>query len=223
MRKISINSLVELWRQDDEGKVRFKKNLQKPKPISKGGGDYWISCKSAVNEAFVKNDISIISKKIEELEDRIKATPYLITKTMFQRNVEILNGFETNEFSRWCLDSEIHFLYKPAKLSTFEVSNIPILVRPSQVFTYVINNNKFIGAIWFVAKIGGYSHNELATFVDSMYRYLILHYSQDYEIDFKFCVVMDLTTKTEVSYKEISNGKFDSFLDRSLNYLGEAA
>ena len=67
MQALSIKKIVEFRGKSDRSKKTFALALKrdKLKPETDGGGDYWISCLSAISNSYKANDIeSIIAKRI---------------------------------------------------------------------------------------------------------------------------------------------------------------
>lgn len=223
MKKLSISKVIEFSRKSEKSRSTFLKQHNKPKPPSKGGGDYWISCISAVNHAFKNDDNSLITDKIEYLIGEIKNTPHKITKDMFQRNVDILYNFEVFNFSKWISTVQLTFLSKKTENSVIQINNIPIQVKPNHVFTFDDNGKAKIGAISFVSKLEGYKQNELAAFVDANYRYLNINYSNKFTIEPSLCLAIDMTNLNELSYDDIICGNVISLLDNTITDIKKAA
>jgi len=51
------------------------------------------------------------------------------------------------------------------------------------VFAFGKDNAPEIGAIWFIAKLGGYPKEELGMFADVLYRYLKSNFGKEYDIN----------------------------------------
>ncbi|HYG16505.1 MAG TPA: hypothetical protein VEC12_12180, partial [Bacteroidia bacterium] len=193
MEKVSVAKLVEFRRKTENSKRTFINNLKKPTEHSEGGGgDYWITSVSAISGAFRLNSNQPIHDKIEELVEKKRQAPAKITKDMFQRNIDILNGF-TN-FNMAELKPELKMNFIPIGTTTIQINNIPIQIRPQRVFTFEDKGIKKVGAIWFVAKLGGFKNEEIGLFSESLYKHLEFNFSKDYEIDFRFCLSLDVVT-----------------------------
>ncbi len=72
MKSLSIKSIVEFRTKSDKGKKNFALALKKDnkKLENEGGGDYWISCLSAISNSFRMDDLKPIVERKGELEER---------------------------------------------------------------------------------------------------------------------------------------------------------
>jgi hypothetical protein len=213
MKKLSISKVIEYSRTSEKGRSKFIKKHNEPKPPSSGGGDYWVSCISALRHAFSNDDNSIITEKIEYLLGEIKKTPHQITKNRYQRNIHILYNFEEYNFSKWIPIDQIKILKKNSSYSVIKVEGVPIQVKPTHVFTFKNDGIEQIGAIVFVSKLGGYKRSELAAFTDSLYRYLKVNYSDKFKINASLCIAVDSSNLKEITYEDIQNGDVRSILE----------
>lgn len=223
MKKLSISKVIEFSRKSEKSRPTFLKQHNKPKPPSKGGGDYWISCISAVSHAFKNDDNSFVTDKIEYLLGEIKKTPHKITKDMFQRNIDFLYNFKLFNFSKWISNSQLSFLSKKSENSVIQINSVPIQIKPNHVFTFDENGETKIGAVSFVSKLEGYKQNELAAFADANYRYLTTNYSDEYTIEPSLCLAIDMSNLNEISYNDIIKGNVKSLLDNTITDIKKAA
>lgn len=216
MKKISISKVIEFSRKSEKCKSTFLKRLNSQKQPSKGGGDYWTSCISALRHAFKNNNNSEITSKIDFLLKEIKSTPHKITKNRYQRNIDILYNFEDFNFSKWIPIDSISFLHKNSDFSVININGIPVQVNPTHIFSIENDGEIQIGAIAFVSKSNGYNNSELAAFTDSLFRYLKYNYSTKYKINPSLCITVDATNLNEVTYLDIQKGSVNSILDRTI-------
>ncbi|WP_159479931.1 hypothetical protein [Chryseobacterium sp. 18068] len=221
MEKISIKNIIDFRRKSQKSKITFVNNLNKPKKPSESGGDYWISCLSAISNSFKYNSNINITEKIDELEFGIDATPHKITKTMYQRNIDILYNFEDYDFTILKPTSNLTFLKKPKSISILNIHGLPIQVLPNHVYSFEENGARFIGAIWFVAKLDGYKKDEIALFTEGIYKYLEVNHSDEYLIHPKHCIAIDVNTCKEVNYLDILNNKNLQSLESSVDLIKE--
>uniref|UniRef100_F4C8W0 Uncharacterized protein n=1 Tax=Sphingobacterium sp. (strain 21) TaxID=743722 RepID=F4C8W0_SPHS2 len=222
MEKISVSNIIEFGRKKTPAsKLTLINNLRKPKKEdnSEGGGNYWIHSLSTINSTFVSEDNNAVVEKIDILIDKIEAATAKISKDMFQRNINILYNFEDFEFAKLKPTVELSYLSKPNSKSIITIKGLPLQVLPTHVFTFKENDTKKIGTVWFVAKLGGYQENELAIFTDVLFRYLKANYANEFEIDPKFCISMDVTTLKNVAYNKILNGNVASSLTLSIDSI----
>jgi hypothetical protein len=217
MRKLSIKNLSDFRSKSEKSKKMFASSLQKERAEKSGtGGDYWVSCLSAIARAFKVDDLQLIVDKIDELDARRKEAEHNITKDMHQRNINILRGFEKYDFKKLRPSKAIEFKNKRTGLLSFK--GFDIKVRPQHVFTFGKEGEIEIGAVWFVAKLGGYKTEDLGMFTDILFSYLKAGYP-NYSINAKYCIAIDVTKISHVTYLQIESGKVHAVLVSTLNDL----
>jgi len=217
MKKLSIKDLADFRSKSEKSKRTFAASLQKEKTEKGGtGGDYWVSCVSAIAGASKANDLQLIVDKIGELEAWRKEAEHKITKDMYQRNANILRGFEKYDFKRLQPAKATDVKNKKTGLLSFK--GFDIKVRPQRVFTFGKEGELEIGAIWFVAKLGGYKTEDLGMFTDILFSYLKAGYSK-YSINSKYCIAVDVNKVSQVTYSQIEAGKVPAVLVPTLNDL----
>lgn len=219
MKNFSIKNLIDFSRKSEKAQKTFVRQLNAPKTSTSGGGDYWITSISALSNAFKENNNGVIKEKIESLFESKKGTSYKRTQTMYQRNIEILDNYENFDFSRWLPNTEFTILKKPRSMSTFLVADLPIQVRPSHVFSYYEKGTLMVGAIWFVAKLDGFTTKELGIFTESLHRYLKANYSSDYKINTDLCLTVDVVNQDELSYGTMKRSKIPFLLESTIEEL----
>lgn len=67
----------------------------------------------------------------------------------------------------------------------------------------------------------GYTHQELASFTEGLYKYLNKHYSQEYKISSEYCIALDASNGTKVSYIEIEQGAYVPILESTIELIKE--
>ncbi|WP_438969510.1 hypothetical protein, partial [Nonlabens sp.] len=74
MKKVTVKNLIEFRGKNKRTKLTFVHNLKKEKKKSEesSGGDYWISCLSAIRNSFKENDETLLDEKIELLREKIR-------------------------------------------------------------------------------------------------------------------------------------------------------
>lgn len=94
--KFNNKNLIEFRRKSARSKKNFVTSLKvdKVKLASEGGGDYWISCLSAISNSYKLNDLEAIKDKIDELKAKMNKTDSSRIKTMYSRNIEILSAYQ---------------------------------------------------------------------------------------------------------------------------------
>ncbi|HEY5592707.1 MAG TPA: hypothetical protein VIK55_17025 [Paludibacter sp.] len=220
MRKLSIKEIIDFRKKSDTSKKTFALNIniEKEKNDLDGGGDYWVSCLSTISNSFKCNDNSLILDKIHELEDKFEQTEYKRTKDMYKRNIEILYKFETFDFSKWIPTNEFKIIKKYKSNFILDINGLQVQAIPQHVFTFK-NDNEEIGAIWFIAKLEGYSQTELAMFTDILYRYLNTNFSKNYRINPDYCIAVDVVKVEDLSYSKIIKEGIFLMLDSTVKEI----
>lgn len=223
MEKITIKNLIKFRAKNDRTKITFVKNLQKEKIKSNddSGGDYWISCLSAIRNTFKSGNKDLLDEKIQLLEDKIRVEEDKKNKDQFQRNLDIVNNFKDYDFQHLKPVGDLTFLPQPKDRSIINIKGFPIEAKPCHIFTFSNKKSEEIAGIWFVAQIDGFKKSELGMFADMTYRYLDKHHSKDFYVNPDYCIAVDLYNGQEVSYSEIQNGKIPILIDSTLDDLDQ--
>lgn len=214
--KISIKDVVDFRRKSDRRKQTFAASLKNGKEKSNSessGGDYWISSISAISNSYKLNDMQPIIDKQYELEDKYEAAEYRKTKIMYKRNIDILYSCAEFDLGRWRPSKNIKFIRKYRNHSILNIEGLDIQVLPSHIFTFQSGEIEEIGAIWFIAKLDGYQKDELGIFVDILYRYLNYYFSENYRINPKYCIAIDVTRGIDLNYLEFEKEEIVQILD----------
>lgn len=212
MKKLRILDLVEFNRKSDRSKLTHVTNFQKKKNDSEKeknerGGDYWVSCNSAIVKYFKSEDEKILRTKIDQLLKMIENSPRKQTKDRFQANIEIIQNFNSFNIKEIKPYQEISILKKEEKYPKIKIENLTIEVKPDVIFSF--NENK-IGSVWFLTKKGGFNSNELAMFSDILFRYINKTYSNKYEIIFDNLIVVDVFNSSYLTYNQVNEGEIKS-------------
>lgn len=219
MKKITIKKLIEFRGKNDRTKITLVHNLKKENIISENstsGGDYWISCLSAIRNAFKYDNTDLLDEKISILNDKIRVSEIKKIKDQFQKNIDILNSFKDYDLLQLKPDADLIFLKQSKPQMILKIKELPIEAKPCHIFTFSKDGKNQIGGIWFIAQLKGFKKNELGMFADIIYRYLKKHYSKDYHINPFFCIAVDLYNGQEVNYSEILDGKIPVLIDSTL-------
>jgi hypothetical protein len=221
MEKLTVKNLIDFRRKSDRTKLSFINNLKREKAVedSSGGGDYWISCLSAISNTFRDQNTDLLDKKIEYLKEKIKYTEDKRIKDQFQRNIDILINFEDFDFQHLKPSNDLTYHIQSKIKSILDIKGFPIEAKPNHVFSFSENNREVIGSIWFIAKLNGYTKSELGMFSDILYRYLDKHYSNDFYVNPSFCIAVDVFNGQEVNYAEIQNGNIPSLIDSTIDEI----
>ncbi|PSK89739.1 hypothetical protein [Taibaiella chishuiensis] len=222
MKKISVKNIIAFRRKSDKSRKTFLKSLDKVKAIdSESGGNYWVRSLSALSSTFKSNDNQHIKDKIEAVSDDFAKSKRKQTKDMYQRNLDILFNYENFDFSTWYPNKTFKILEKANKKSVIEINKVPVQVLPSQVFTFTKNKIDYVGAIWFVAKLDGYSKAEFGAFAESLFIYLENNFSKKYQVSYENCLVVDVLNLAEVNYQMILDRTIPAILGDTLNSIRE--
>lgn len=221
MKKLSIKSIIEFREKSDRGKKIFASNLKidKVKSDLESGGDYWVSCLSAISNSYKTNDLQSIIDKRSELEEKYEKTTYNRTKTMYKRNIDILYNYKDFDLKRWRPSKKIKFVKKHKGDSILTIKGLFVQATPHHVFTTQRNDVDEVGAIWFIAKLNGFRKDELGIFADILYRYLKVHFPKDYNLNSKYCIAVDVFNKFEVNYSQIEKGEIPLILNSTLDEI----
>lgn len=223
MEKVTVKNLIEFRGKNDITKITFVNNLKKEKKKSEeiSGGDYWISCLSAIRNAFKNDNIDLLDEKIELLGDKIKASEIKRIKDQFQRNIDIINNFKDYDFEHLKPTGDLTFLKQVKNHFILKIKGFPVESKPCHVFTFSENNSEEIGGIWFIAQLKGFKKSELGMFTDILYRYLEEHYSKEFYVNPRYCVAVDLYNAQEVNYEEIKNGEVPILIEQTLDEISK--
>ncbi len=221
MKKVTVKNLIEFRGKNERTRITFVNNLKKAKKKSEdgSGGDYWISCLSAVRNSFKYDNEDLLDDKISELVEKIKVTEIKRIKDQFNRNIDILNNFKEFEIQHLKPNVDLTFLKQPKIKSLLDIKGFPIEAKPCHIYTFSENNSEEIGGIWFIAKLKGFKKSELGMFTDILYRYLDKHYSKDFYVNPDYCLAVDLFNGQEVNYSEIQNGNIPTLINSTLDEL----
>ncbi|MFN4315183.1 MAG: hypothetical protein ACK4E0_12865 [Chitinophagaceae bacterium] len=193
--------------------------MKKPVVKSDSGGDYWISCISAITSACKNNNNELITDKIDFLLAQQKSTAFKRTKDMYQRNIDILSGYKDYDFTKLKPKKTTEFLTRPNVKHILTIKGLSVQVFPNHVFTYKNDSTNEVGAIWFVAQLNGFKNDELQIFSELLYKYLSANYSKKHVINSNFCTAIDVVTQKEFKHSKIINTGAESVLDLTISDL----
>ncbi len=221
MEKLSIKNIVEFRHKSDKSKKSFvmRLKLDKLKSDSEGGGDYWISCWSAISKSFRLNNLESIIERRDELIERNEETESKRIKIMYKRNIDILYNYEDFDLKKWRPSKDMKFLRKEKADSILTIKGLLVQVTPHHVFTIQKNGVEEIGAIWFIAKLNGFKKDELGMFADILYRYLKINFSKDYILNPKYCIAVDVFNNFEVNYSQLEKEALPKILNTTLDEI----
>lgn len=223
MKKISIPKLVEFRRKSDRAKKTFVQNIKSNKIESPadGGGDYWVTGLSAVCNSFKCGELGLIDEKIDELLDKIASTEYERTKDMYKRNIQILQKYKSFDVKKLRPSHKLQLLKKSTANRILTVKGLELEAKPSHIYVSGKEGEKKVGAIWFVAKVNGYSLEEVGMFCEMLYRFLKYNYSSKYQLLPEYCIAIDMIGGQAVSYSEIQAGHTPQVLAITLDEINK--
>jgi hypothetical protein len=221
MEKLTVKNLIEFRGKNNRTKITFVNNLKKDKKKSDedSGGDYWISCLSAIRNTYRLGNADLLDEKIDLLRDKIKVSEIKRIKDQFQRNIDIISNFKDYDLQHLKPNVDLTFLTQPKYQAILDIKGLPVEAKPCHIFTFSSNNSEEIGGIWFVAQLEGFPKSELGMFTDILYRYLDKHHSKDFYVNPNYCIAVDLYNGQEANYTEIQNGKIPILIDSTLDDL----
>src|SRR4051812_37956476 len=129
MRKLSLKSIVAFRSKSPKGKKKFVDSLKlpiKPKIVTEGGGDYWITSLTAIVNSFKANKADSITNKIEKLQEKIRGAKSSQVRSMYQRNIDILNSFSLYDLNKLRPGEDIEFLNKKSASSILKIKDFEI-------------------------------------------------------------------------------------------------
>jgi hypothetical protein len=112
-------------------------------------------------------------------------------------------------------------LDKANNTTIIEINKVPVQVLPNQVFCFTKNKIDYVGAIWFVAKLDGYTKAEFGIFAETLFYYLKNNFSKKYEVSPENCLVVDVLNIDEVNYKMVLDNKIPALLNETLKSIRE--
>lgn len=217
MKKISVNNIIIFRQKSEKSQQTFLNYLKKKSLIetSEGGGNYWVRSLSAMSNAFKENSTNPLKDKISEILNLFTSKLTKQTKDMYQRNLDILHNYEDFDFSNWLPDN-INILSKSSKKSIIYLNTVPVQITPSQIYSFDKDGEKYVGAIWFVARLEGYKREELGMFAEALFIYLSNNFGEEHLISPENCLVVHVLDKNEVNYKMIVDKEIPSIFDSTL-------
>jgi hypothetical protein len=135
INKLAVKNLLEFRRYSEQQQSNFAVRLKNSKIIAKNdssGGDYWRRSISEINVSFRLNDNKIVAERLDSLINDHNSTPHDNTKKMYKRNIDVLQGFESFDFSIWRPNADLNFHSKPKH--PLNVKNVPLHIIPNHVF-----------------------------------------------------------------------------------------
>jgi hypothetical protein len=212
MENLKAKKIIKFRKLSEISRQTFIKHLKTPPESKDGGGDYWVSCLTAVSNAYKKADVEVINEKIEHLLQLQKSATDTKIKARHKSNTDILIPYTEYDFSK-LRGRQVKFLRKPKTETLLTIKGLTVQVEPSFVFSYNYRGVDEIGAIWFVAQKNGFKSDELGIFSELAYRYLYTRYRKSHHINPNNCIVIDIVSRTELRYSRLLKGEVAPLLD----------
>jgi hypothetical protein len=222
MKKISVKNIVTFRSKPEKNQKAFLNNLDKDKGAnSEGGGDYWVRSLSALSAAVKEKSAEPVKKKIVDISNDSVPALTKQTRDMYARNLNVLHNYENFNFEDW-LPVDYEILNKTSKKAIIEIDDIPVQITPSQVFAFVEDGDRYVGAIWFLAKLKNFKKPELGVFAEALHIYLTSNFEKDYQISPKNCLVIDVLSREEINYQMLLDEEIPALLRETLQNIKEA-
>lgn len=226
MERITIKELIDFRRKADKSKRKaFAQKLktrtakEKKEEENTGGGDYWITSTSCIYSVFKYGNAALYDSKIDELHERFEEADIKRTKSMHQRNIDILVAFKDFDFTDLKPDTNLKFEKVPKFSKVFTIDSFPLYVNPSLLFSYEINDKKEMGALWLIPRLNGFTKPELGMFCEILYRFMVKNYGGDFHILENYCIAIDTYSAQKVVYSELVNNEIPYLIDRTLEEI----
>ncbi len=223
MKKITISNLIDFGRKRNQNsQLTLLNNIKKPKKEktdNEGGGNYWMTSLSTISAVYKTENKELIEEKILDITNRFKRASTKRSKDMYVKNIEILKNFEEFEMKDLKPSTKITMLTKPEEKSVIQICGLPVQIRPHHIYSFEEKGKPMVGGIWFVAKKGGYSKDELQMFTDAIFRYMSTHHSERFTVHPKFCVAVDAFSTNHSRYSDIANNETHSLIDPTLETI----
>jgi hypothetical protein len=221
MRKLTAKNLVDFRHKSDPSKKRFVQRIKEDKKPEQtdGGGDYWTISLSAICNSLKENDLIIVKKKISEVSDKLKGSKHTISKTMYQRNIDLLESFLRFDQASIFPPTKISFLKKSSASTLFVIRGMEVEVDAKRFNAFVFDNkgSEEVGAVWVISQLHGYQKNDIVLFCEMLYKFLQHNYAKKYRLNAEYCIALDISSIEFVSYDQIGEGGFEPVLIPTLN------
>lgn len=219
MKKIPIDKLIDFRRKKSDSTqftVLRKTQEEKVKKPGETGGHYWVCCLSAANSVFKTDDKKYLGLKIDELKQWIDETNHHGTKIRWQQSINMISNLEDYDFKSIKPSGKIKFLKKPSDKQVLKIKDLLIEANPDHVYSFTNADFEEVGAVWFIAKKGGFEKSELAMFCDIMYRFLNIAFSEKFKINPSYCIAVDIANAQDINYSQLLNGDINYLLDSTI-------
>ena len=223
MKEISVKDLIDFRRKSDRSKETFIQKLNysaggEIEPAS--GGDYWVRSLTALSRAFKEGDNSIIVERIKNILEDYQPNMSDKTKTMYDRNLQILYNYEDFDFGELKPTNEIVILEKLRKKGVLSMQGLPVKVLLHQLYSFENEEgNDSLGCVLFLAKLQPYQPTELGIFAEAVFNFLNANYAEKFTISPEDIRILDVMTGTKISYQNVLDGAVPSLLSSTLDEI----
>lgn len=225
MKKIPIDKMIDFRRKKSDSTrftVLHKTQEEKVKKPEETGGHYWVCCLSAANNVFKTDDKKHLDLKIDQLRQWIDETDHEQTKIRWEQSIKMIANLEDYDFKNIKPSSKLKLLKKPSDKQILKINDILIEANPDHVYSFTNNDSEEVGAVWFIAKKGGFEKSELAMFCDVIYRFLNIAFSEKFKINPDYCTAVDLANAQDVNYSQLLNGNINYLLESTIEDVKSA-
>lgn len=220
MKELSIKSLIEYNSYSEKRRATMLGKLLVDSTFSNDGGrNYWHRSLTAIRKSFKLNDYQFLIDRIRFISDDLSKTTVRTTKIMYESNLQILCNFLEFDYTKLLPSCKVRFMPQTTEVSIICVNGIQLKIHGDDLFSYESDGAKHVGAVWFVANKDGYRNDELAIFVDALYRMLNDNLSEEYKVNTDYCLVVDTMKKNILSYSQIMTKPIKSKLDLIANKI----
>ncbi len=211
MEKIKVKDLIDFRRGTDRQKDSIVKKIDKSAPEPKddnGGGDYWIRSLSALRRTYRENDKSYLNDKISRILADLKPDAIERTKNMYKRNIEILRSFLDFDLDELRPSFSCTLLGRVKKRDVLTFKGLPVEIPVHEIYSFKnAANIDCMGAVLFVAKLDGYTLDELGIFAQAVYNFMMKNFSDEYLISSPDIKIVDAITTKFVSHQMLIDGE----------------
>ncbi|MET3731629.1 hypothetical protein [Moheibacter stercoris] len=227
MQKIKVKELVEFHRKlTEKSKKNFALKLKTRIPKEKkkteedsGGGDYWTTSTSCIYQVFKQDNKNLLDYKINDLTNRLLATDQKKTKSMYQKNIDILIAFKDFNHKDVLPNSNVNTEKIPRGKKILTIRGFPIEVTPQYVYSFQHKDKLYAGAVWLLPQKNGYKKSELSMFCEMLYRSLKENFSDNFQISTDNCVVIDTYNVQTLSYSEFLSDNYSQLIESTLEEI----
>jgi hypothetical protein len=226
MKNIRIKELIDFRRSNTQrSKMSFSYKLKTQhdtvKDFKESGGNYWRYCLSTICNVFKSEEVKLYDEKINTLVAKHSSETRETQKKKIQSNLDVLVGFKKFEMTNIKPLKELKFRTKHKEDSLLKIEGLLVKASPDYVYSFQNDNdeNVEVGSVWFIARKGGLTKDELCLYVDIMYRYLERAISSDYKINSNYCIAVDVINGYHLSYSNIIGTVLSNQLDNTLNEI----